>query len=87
MFHLVGTRIECLQQMAMTSLKVIENIGQLGGRDRGIERQDSVDNMIRPVLVDGIEVARFCCRLEGAHDHPRRIRAKIESLPVHERRL
>ena len=83
-FHFVGARLECLQQVAMAALKVLKDIGQLAGCHLGIERQDPVDDMVRPGLVGGIEVARFGRRLERTHDHPRRIGAQIESLSVQE---
>ena len=86
-FHFVGARLECLQQVAMAAFEILEDIGQLAGRRLGIERQDPIDDMVRPRLVGGIEVPRLGRRLERAHDHPRRIGAQIESLPVQERGL
>ena len=87
LFHLVGARLEFLQQIAVAALKILQDIGQLAGRRLGIERQDAVDDMVRPCLVGGVEVARLGRRLERAHDHPRRIGTQIESLPVQERDL
>jgi hypothetical protein len=86
-FHFVGARFERRQQIAMAALEIIEDIGQLVGHCLGIECQDPVDNMIRSLFVDRIEVARFGCRLERPHDHPCRIGAQIERLPVQERYL
>lgn len=86
-FHFVGTRLECLQKVAVATLEILKNIGQLVGRHLGIERQDPVDDMVRPRPVDGVEVPRLGRRPERAHDHPRRIGAQIESLAVQERGL
>jgi hypothetical protein len=86
-FHFVGTRLECLQQVAMAILEIVKNIGQLVGGHLGIERQDPGDDMVRPRLVDGVEVPRLGRRPERAHDYPSRIGAQIESLPVQGRGL
>ena len=66
----------------MTALKVLEHIGQLPGGGVRIERQDSVDDMIGPCFIGGVEVSRFSRRLERADDHSCRIRAQIQTLPV-----
>ena len=83
-FHFVGARLECLQQVAVAPLEILKDIGQLAGCRLRIERQDPVDDMVRPGLVGGIEVPRFGRRLERTHDDPRRIGAQIKSLPVQE---
>ena len=83
-FHFVGALLEGRQQVAVAALEILENIGQLVGCHRGIQRQDPLDDMVRAGLVGGIEVARFGRRLERAHDHPRRIGAQVESLPIQE---
>lgn len=83
-FHFVGTRLECRQQVAVATLEILEDIGQLVGSHLGIERQDTVDDMVRPCLVGGVEVARLGRWLERAHDHPCRIGTQIECLPVQE---
>ena len=86
-FHFVGARLEGRQQVAVAALEILEHVGQLGGHRLGIERQDPVDDVVRPGLVGGIEVAWLGRRLERAHDHPRRIGAQIKRLPVQERDL
>ena len=83
-FHFVGTRLEGRQQVAVAALKVLKHIGQLAGCHLGIERHDPPDDMVRPGLVSRVEVAWFDRRLEWAYDHPRRIGAQMESLPVQE---
>ena len=85
--HFAGTRLECLQQVAVAAFEILKNIGQLVGRHLGIERQDPVDDMVRPCLVDGVEVPRLGRWTERAHDYPRRIWAQVESLPIEERGL
>ena len=67
------------QQVAVTTLEILEDIGQLAGCRLRIQPQDTVDDMIRPCLVGWVEIAWFGRRLEWAHDHPGRIRAQIES--------
>ena len=31
-FHFIGARLECLQQVAMPALEILEDVGQLAGR-------------------------------------------------------
>ena len=84
LFHLVGARLERLQQVAMAALKILQHVGQLAGCGLGIERQNPVDDMVGAGLVGRVEIARFGRRLERAHDHPRGIGAQIKRLPVQE---
>jgi len=82
LFHFIGARLEYLEQISMATLKVLENFGQLFVSRFRIERQDSIDDVIRPRLVCGVEIPRFGRRFEWAHDHSCRIRAQIQSLPI-----
>ncbi len=82
LLHLIGPRLECFAQIAVATLKILKDVSQLFGKRFGIKRQDSIDNMVRPRLVGGIEVSRFGRRLEWAHDDSCRIRAKIKTLTV-----
>src|SRR5258705_2521431 len=66
-FHFIGTRLEYLKQITVAALEILEDLGQLVSSGFWIERHDSVDDVIRPCLVDGTEVPRFSCRLERAH--------------------
>jgi hypothetical protein len=84
-FHLSGTRLEYLEQIAMPPLKVLEHLGQLGGSGFGIEGEDSVDDVVRPCLVNSIEVPWFSRRLERPHDDPCRVGAQIQALSAHTR--
>jgi hypothetical protein len=86
-FQFGCTRFEYLQQIAMATLEILKDIGQLSGCHLGFERQDPVDDMVRPRLVCGVEVPRFGCWFEWPHDHPRRVGTQIKSLPVQERGL
>jgi hypothetical protein len=81
-FHFIGTRLEYLKQITVAALEILEDLGQLVGSGFWIEGHDSVDDVIRPCLVDGTEVPRFGCRLERAHDYSRRIGAQTRTLPV-----
>lgn len=81
-FHFIGASLECLEQIAMTSLKVLEDFGEFAGGCFGIKRQDAIDDVIGTRLVGGVEVPRFCRRLERSDDHSCRIRAQIQTLPV-----
>ena len=76
-FHFLGTRLECLQQVAVATLKILKNIAELVGRRLGIERQDPLDDMVRPCLVQRVEVPRFGRWPERAHDHSRWIGVQI----------
>ena len=71
----------------MAALEILKDIGQLVSRRLWIEGQYPVDDMVRPSLVGRVEVPRLGRRFERAHDHPRRIGAQIESLPIQERSL
>ena len=83
-FHFIGAGLELRQQVAMPALEILQDIRQLRRRVLGIQRQNTVNDMVGPGLVGGIQVARFRGRLEGPHDNPGRIGTKIESLPVQE---
>ncbi len=84
LFHYIGARLERLQQVAVPALEILQDIGQLAGNRFGIECENPVDDMICACLVGRVEIARLCRRLERAHNHPRRVRAQIERLPVQE---
>ena len=77
-FHFVGTRFEGVEQIAMAALEVLKDVGAVAARHLRIERQDPVDDMVRPGLVGRVEVARFDRRLEGPHDHPGGIGAQMQ---------
>ena len=84
LLHLVGARLERLQQVAVAALEILQDVGELAGDGFGIQRQNPVDDMVGARLVGRVEIARFGRRLERAHDDPRRVGAQIERLPVQE---
>jgi hypothetical protein len=68
-FHFGGACFKDLKQIAMPTLEVLKDVGELAGGRIGSEGQDPVDDMVRPGFIGGIEVARFGRRLERPHDH------------------
>jgi hypothetical protein len=76
-FHLIGARFECLEQIAVAALKVLADLSQLTSSRCRIERQDSIDDMICPRLVRGVEIPRFSRRLKWTDDHSCRVRAQV----------
>jgi len=45
-FHFVGAGFECRQQVAMAAKEILQNVGELTGRDVGIECENPFDDMI-----------------------------------------
>ena len=84
LFHFVGARLERLQQVAMPALEILQHVRQLAGRGLRIERENPLDDMVGAGLVGRVEIARFGCRLERAHDHARGVGTQIERLPIQE---
>ena len=82
LFHVRGARLEDLQQIPVTTLEVLEHIGQLARGSIGLEPKYSVDNMIGPGLIGRIEVSGFRRRIERSDDDSGRIRAKVQALAV-----
>ena len=64
-FHFVGSRLEDLQQVAVATFKILEDIGQLAGRRLGVERQDPVNDMVRTVLSVGLRSRGSVAGLNG----------------------
>ncbi|HUE66358.1 MAG TPA: hypothetical protein VMO78_18470 [Rhizomicrobium sp.] len=75
--HLVGARLEYRQQVAMPSLEILQNVCQLIGGYLGIQGEDTVDDMVCPGPVGGIEIARFHGGLEWPHDYSGRVGPQI----------
>src|ERR1044072_3688610 len=63
-FHLVGTRLERLAQLAVTLLKVLQDFCQLLLSRVRSEREDTVHDVVCPRLVRRIEVPRLGRRPE-----------------------
>ena len=85
--HFVGAGLELSQQVGMPSLEIFQDIRKLRRRILSAQSQNTVNDVIGPGPVGGIQVAWFRGRLEGPHDNPGRIGTKIESLPVQELNL
>ena len=81
-FHVIGARLECRQQVAMTPCEIFEYTGQLIGCGLRIQPQDTIDDMICPRLVDFVQIPWFDRRPERAHKDPRWVRAQPKSLPI-----
>ena len=77
LFHLVGARLEDIEQISVTTFKIFEHVDQLFGGSFGIKPKNSADDMVGPDFIDGIEVSGFSRRLEGSDDDSGRIRAQI----------
>src|SRR5271169_5917609 len=58
-FHFFGARLESTQEIAVAVLEMLKDIRQLTGRHLGIERQNSINDMVRPRLINGVEVPRL----------------------------
>lgn len=81
LFHLISARLEYLKHIAVATLEILNDFSKFFGGGIGIERQDTIDNMIRPLLVGGVQISGFGRRFKGADDHSDRIRAQVQSLP------
>ena len=74
-FHLVRARLEGLQQIAVSSDKVLQDLCKKAGNARRIQCHDAIHDVVRTRLVRRIEIARLGRRLEWPHNNARRIRA------------
>ncbi len=83
-FHFCCTRLEGQQQVAVTTEKVFQNIGQLTVCCIGVERENPFDDVVGTGLIRRIEVARLRCRLERPNDYARRIRPQMKGLAIEE---
>ena len=81
-FHVIGARLECRQQVAMAPFEILKNTGQLAGGRFLVQPQNTINDMIRPRLLARVEVPWFGRRSERAYEYPGWIRAQPESLPV-----
>src|SRR6187399_1764368 len=79
-----GAPVENLEQVPVPALEVLEHFAQLLGGCFGIKPKHPLDNMIGANLVGRVEVSGLSRRLEGPYDDPRRVRAEIEALAIHE---
>src|SRR5579859_1128914 len=56
LLHFPGAGLELRQQIGMSSLEVFQNISKLCRRILGAKRKNTVDDMVGPGLVCGIQV-------------------------------
>jgi hypothetical protein len=76
-FHLRGTRLEEIEQISVTTVKIFEHVCQLLRSGFRIEPKHPIYDMIGPYLVGWIEVSGFSRGFEGSDDDPSWIRAQI----------
>ena len=81
-FHLIGTRIEYLEEISVAALEVLENFRELAGNRIRVERQDTINDVIRACLISRVQIPGFGRRFERTDHHSRRIRAKIKTLAL-----
>jgi hypothetical protein len=81
-FHIVGARLECCQQVAMAAFEILKDTGQLAGGRSLVQSQDTINDTIRPRPLACVEIPWFGRRPERAHEYPGWIRAQPECLPV-----
>src|SRR5882672_7319658 len=82
LLHFVGTVLKRLQQVAVPALEVLQHVRQLVCRLLRIEIENALDNMVGARLVGRVEIARFCRRLERAHDDARGVRTQVERVSI-----
>ena len=68
----------------MTTVEILQHIGELAGDGLGIERKNPVDDVIVAGLVGRVEVAGLSRRLERPDDYPCGIGTQVKRLPVEE---
>lgn len=82
LFHLIGARVEQLQEVSMSSEEAREDLVQLSGGGRRIESQHAPDDVVRTGFVGRIEVARLRRGLELPYDDSCRVRSQEYVLPA-----
>src|SRR6266852_4214498 len=78
-FHLFGARLEDIEQISVTAIKIFEHIAQLMRGSFGIKSKNSADDMVGSDLVGGVEVPGFSRWLERSDDDSGGIRAQIQA--------
>ncbi len=82
--HVGGTRLENFKQVSVPALEILQHLAQLLRGRFGVEPKHPANDMVGTDLVGRVEVSGLSRWLEGPYDDPRRIRAKIEALAIHE---
>ena len=80
--HLVGARLECGKQVAVTTLEVLEHGEQLVFGRSCIEPQNAIDDVVGASFVGRPQILWLDSRPERPDDDPGRIRSQVECLPV-----
>jgi hypothetical protein len=75
LFQFRGPPIEDIEQISVTTFKILEHVCQLAHSSFGIEPKNPVDDIVDPGLVGWAEVPWLSRRFEGSDDDPGRIRA------------
>jgi hypothetical protein len=83
--YVVSACLESRQEIAVAVLEILQDLGQLAARCLWIKLQDSIHDVVCPLLVHGAELARLRGGPEGAHHYPRRVGAQGEILTRQER--
>jgi hypothetical protein len=73
--HFIRSGLKSLQEVTMSTLKIIEDVCELNRNGFRTERKNPVYNMICTHLIGWIQVAGFGGGLEGPHDDSRWIGA------------
>jgi hypothetical protein len=82
LLHLHGPGLEARQEISVTAVKILQHFRKLGFSGVLIEREDSVNDVVGPSLIRGVEVAWLHGGLKRTNEHTGRIWPKIERLPV-----
>jgi len=75
-FHVRGAGFEDFEQVSVTALEIFNDVVQLSCGRIGIKPKDSLDDMVGPRLVGGVEIPGLSRGPERSDDDPGRIRAQ-----------
>jgi hypothetical protein len=85
--HVRRARFENIDQIPVTAFEVVQHIVQLFCSGLSIELKYPTNDMVGANLIGWIEVSGFSCGFERPDDDPRRVRAQIQALAIHESEL
>jgi hypothetical protein len=84
LFHFPGARLEYVQQISMTAFEILQNVRKQKFGCHRIQRENAIDDVVRPRLVEWVQIARLDSRAKRPHDDPRGIGAQIVGLSMQE---